>query len=200
MRLDTFTPTRTRGCMPQQHRFAHPSRTAKRTPGEWCDASSLHGARFSYFTVLLVLYCASTGFIAVATALGCSPSIVTRIPFVQAAALVGTYMGLARPEKRTGHVPTFNHSEIENLGVQISYQHAGLLRHFFSALAASRQISQVARESHKCRTTFLNIRPCASNRDEYAGSNHEIDGFNLTRDCPLIIPIFISSCAPFLPG
>ena len=26
--------------------------------------------------------------------------------------VVGTYMGLARPEKRTGHVPTFNHSEI----------------------------------------------------------------------------------------
>ena len=26
-------------------------------------------------------------------------------------------MGLARQEKATGHVPTFNHSEIENLGV-----------------------------------------------------------------------------------
>ena len=32
--------------------------------------------------------------------------------------VVGAYVGLARPEKGTGHVPTFNHSEIENLGVQ----------------------------------------------------------------------------------
>ena len=44
--------------------------------------SSVRGARFAS-----VLYGASTGFIAVATAFGCSPSLVTRIPFVQAAAL-----------------------------------------------------------------------------------------------------------------
>ena len=31
--------------------------------------------------------------------------------------VVGAYMGLARPEKGTGHVPTFNHSERESLGV-----------------------------------------------------------------------------------
>ena len=31
--------------------------------------------------------------------------------------VVDAYMGLARPEKGTGHVPTFNHREIENLGV-----------------------------------------------------------------------------------
>ena len=38
--------------------------------------------------------------------------------------VVGAYMGLARPEKATGHVPTFNHSEIENVGVPLlgSYQ------------------------------------------------------------------------------
>ena len=35
---------------------------------------------------------------------------------------------------------------------------------------------------------FLNIRPCASNRDEYAGSNHEIDGFNVR--VPFLIRIF----------
>ena len=34
--------------------------------------------------------------------------------------VVGAYVGLARPEKGTGHVPTFNHSEIENLGVPVS--------------------------------------------------------------------------------
>ena len=35
---------------------------------------------------------------------------------------------------------------------------------------------------------FLNIRPCASNRDEYAGSNHEIDGFNVR--VPFLYRIF----------
>ena len=49
----------------------------------------------------------------------------------------------------------------------------------FPALAASQLFSQVARWSHEGLTTFLNIRPCASNRDEYAGSNHEIDGLNV---------------------
>ena len=33
----------------------------------------------------------------------------------------------------------------------------------------------------------LNIRPCALNRDEYAGSNHAIDGFNVT--VPFLIRI-----------
>ena len=32
---------------------------------------------------------------------------------------------------------------------------------------------------------YLNIRPCASTRDEYAGSNHEMDGFQ--RESPFLI-------------
>jgi hypothetical protein len=47
----------------------------------------------------------------------------------------------------------------------ICFQHCGLLRHSFPALAASRLFSHVTRWSHEGVTIFLNIRPCASNRD-----------------------------------
>ena len=60
--------------MPQQHRFAQPSHAAKRTLKNGAMQARCMGR-------------ASTGFITVATAFGCSPSFVTRIPFVQAAAL-----------------------------------------------------------------------------------------------------------------
>ena len=44
---------------------------------------------------------------------------------------------------------------------------------------------------HMSVSRFLfNIRPCASNRDEFAGSNHEIDGFNVSGESPFFIPIF----------
>ena len=43
--------------------------------------------------------------------------------------------------------------------------------------------------SHECHTIlFKNIRSCASNRDEYAGSNHAIDGFNVR--VSFVFPIF----------
>ena len=40
----------------------------------------------------------------------------------------------------------------------IAYQHSGLLRHSFPALAASRLFSQVARWSHEGRTTFFKYK------------------------------------------
>ena len=99
---------------------SHTIRMQQSTFGERCGASSLHETCFAYFD-------------------GASRSLrrfdwlhrrrdgvwvltVDRYPHTicTGSCGVGTYMGLARPEKGTGHVQTFSPSELENLGVPLS--------------------------------------------------------------------------------
>ena len=99
---------------------SHTIRMQQSTFGERCGASSLHETCFAYFD-------------------GASRSLrrfdwlhrrrdgvwvltVDRYPHTicTCSRSAGAYIGLARQEKGTGHVPTFNHNEIENLGVPVS--------------------------------------------------------------------------------
>ena len=109
------------GCMPQQHRVT-PFACSKANPGQrvWGKLAAWDVLRVPY-GASRTSYSASAGFIAVER--GVWVITVIRYPHTVCTCSrgAGAYMCLARPREKTGHVPTFNPSEIENFGILVLY-------------------------------------------------------------------------------